>query len=75
MVLSNVYGENWISLREQLWQERRSIYQNHGHKPWAVIGDFNTVRFLDEKKVGNKLTYAKVESINKCIDDLSLIHI
>jgi len=72
MVLSDVYGKNWISLMEQLWQELSSIYQNHGHKPWAVIGDFNTVRFLDEKKGGNKLTYAKVESINKCIDDCSL---
>jgi len=36
------------------------------------LGDFNTTRFLDEKLGGRSLTFAKLESFNKFIDDYIL---
>ena len=72
IVLSIVYGENWWSLREQLWQDLKTIHHVHDHKPWAIIGDFNTTRFLDEILGGGRLTYAKIASFNQFIDDCSL---
>jgi len=40
--------------------------------PWAVMGDFNVVRFLDEKVGGFPLTIHKLKDFNECISYCSL---
>ena len=49
-----------------------TIHHNQGHLPWAIMGDFNTVRFLDEKRGGKRLTVDKLGSFNQFIDDCKL---
>ena len=65
IILSVVYGENWIAQREILWDDLRIIHQYYGHKPWSILGEFNTARSINEKLGGNQLSFEKFEpSIN-----------
>ena len=56
IIMSGVYGENWISQREALRDDLKLINHSHGQKPWTILGDFNTARFINEKLGGNRLT-------------------
>jgi len=49
MVFTAIYGSNWQSRRSELWKDLHSVHQSHGTLPWAVAGDFNVVRFSNEK--------------------------
>ena len=61
--------------REQLWEDIRLINLARGKIPWAILGDFNTARYMDEKLGGNKLTFKQLTSFNTLIDDISLSYI
>ena len=61
MLLNAVYSSNWQSRREELWKELETVHQQHGTLPWACIGDFNIVRYSDEKIGGRGLSYTQLK--------------
>ena len=70
IMLSFLYGDNWISQREFLWSDLQQIHQSSGHKPWALLDDFNTARYTDEKVGGKQLSFANyIHSIDSLIID------
>jgi len=46
-VISIVYVANSATQGELLWQDLRVINQTYGQKPWTILGDFNTARYMD----------------------------
>ena len=68
MLLTAVYGSNWQSRRMELWKELINVHQQHGSIPWAVAGDFNIVRFSDEKVGERALSYRNLQDFNECLD-------
>ena len=69
--LSFVYGAYSTTQRDLLWQDLRLINIAHGLKPWALLGDFNPIRYMDEK-LGGANSHSNNWNFNKLIDDLSM---
>ena len=65
--LTVVYGSNYGSERNQLWNELRHINRTFISNAWAVLRDFNCARFTDN------LSFAKLASFNDCIANCQLI--
>ena len=65
-------GANIQSQRIPMWTDLQGIASAHTNLPWLVMGDFNTVRFTDEKLGGKPITFNKLKEFNDCIDFCSL---
>jgi len=50
-----VYGADIHHYRRLLWSDLKAIAVSHSHILWIVMGDFNTVRFTQEKLGGRQL--------------------
>ena len=50
----------------------QQIHQGIGNKPWALLGDFNSVRYTDEKVEGKQLSFSQLSSFNSFVDHCSL---
>ncbi|KAJ4968580.1 hypothetical protein NE237_015281 [Protea cynaroides] len=64
---SAIYGAKSQELRRELWAEFDRI-QNTSQLAWALLGDFNVVRFQGEKIGGAFLNEEAVEEFNDCLD-------
>jgi len=71
ILLSMMYGANWLSQREVFWAELRNIHQIHDSTLRFFLG-INTTRFTDEKLGGKKLSFAQLEQYNSAINDCVL---
>ncbi|KAK9278428.1 hypothetical protein L1049_027993 [Liquidambar formosana] len=56
-IFIGVYGPNDDNLRVSCWLELKDFYAKWA-LPWCVAGDFNVVRFPNEKKGGDHLSLA-----------------
>jgi len=48
------------------------LSDSFSHLPWAVLGDFNIARFIEEKLGGSPLSIKKLKDFNDCISYCSL---
>ena len=62
--LSVIYGSNFSSERNELWDDLRYIPKTFISSPWVVMGDFNTARHTDEKMGGKRLSFTKLAPFN-----------
>jgi hypothetical protein len=64
---SFVYGNNFPSKQEALWAE----IINHGIDletiPWILLGDFNVIRSMDEKRGGTTSWSRWQNNLNNCV--------
>ncbi|XP_077251756.1 uncharacterized protein LOC143890977 [Tasmannia lanceolata] len=72
--LSIVYAKDRGSERRNVWDSLRLISQSITH-PWAVLGDFNAIRFDEESLGVANLIQADVEEFNDCIFDCALAQV
>ncbi|KAK1263721.1 hypothetical protein QJS04_geneDACA009440 [Acorus gramineus] len=70
--ISVIYGANDSSERQVLWEDLRSLSQQIGSTRWILGGDFNEVRFSQEKKGGQPAHTRRLAKFNKCIADCAL---
>ena len=67
---SGVYGSTMRRFRELFWEELGAI---HGlwNDPWCIGGDFNMIRFPNERRRGGRMS-SSMRRFSKVIDDLDL---
>lgn len=70
--ISVVYGDNFESRRSLLWRELISISDLMSDTHWTVLGDFNSVRFTNERIGGRRLAIAQLRNFNDCLDSCGL---
>ena len=47
--VSVVYGYNRAGDRKTLWDEKRELHGYIGAEAWILMGDFNSVRWVNER--------------------------
>ncbi|XP_077253652.1 uncharacterized protein LOC143892704 [Tasmannia lanceolata] len=66
-----VYASNNAVERRILWDNMNNLATGI-HRPWIALGDFNVIRFSDERWGGRDPIQADIQDFNCCIDTLSL---
>ena len=69
-VFTGVYGPVCSRDREDFWEELGSI-RGLWSDPWCVGGDFNMIRFLEERSRGGGLS-ASMRRFSEVLEDLEL---
>ncbi|KAF5187181.1 Ribonuclease h domain [Thalictrum thalictroides] len=69
--ISFVHASSLYVTRRSLWHDLNSL--NLSQQPWAIIGDFNAYRSLDEKKGGLLPQSAAMSDFNGFIDSQELV--
>ena len=75
MLFTVIYGSSWQSKRTGLWKELQNIQHSQDGIPWVAAGDFNVVRFSNEKIGGIDLSYNRLREFNECMNLCSLTDI
>jgi hypothetical protein len=68
---TTVYGLVDTSVKDQFWKELRDI-KPVSYEAWLICGDFNVIRFRNEKSRPNFNVRAS-SKYNNFLDDLNLI--
>ena len=69
-IFSRVYGPTMKRNKELLWEELGDI-QGLWNDPWCIGGDFNMIRFPNERRRGGRLS-PSMRRFSEVIDDLDL---
>jgi len=70
-IMTVVYALNLAFDRVILWKEL--IKESNTYNiPWCVMGDFNRVRFINEKQGGRSLNLENVQELNKFITSTAM---
>ncbi|WKA06292.1 hypothetical protein VitviT2T_024196 [Vitis vinifera] len=69
-IFSGVYGPTMKRNRELLWEELGNI-RGLWNDPWCIGGDFNMIRFPNERRRGGRLS-PSMRRFSEVIDDLDL---
>ena len=69
---SYVYGLNEDAGREALWHSIKTVASSDQEIPWVVLGDFNIVRFINEKLGGSISWSPAMDSFNDCCYEATL---
>ena len=59
----------------ELWKELCVISQQFGNSLWCVMGDFNIVRFSNDKVGGKELSFNRLQEFNECMNSCTLADI
>jgi len=70
--LTAIYGENGHIDRRKMWEDLKMV-EPHNLKPWIVGGDFNCIRWPNEKCGGSGMNEIAAKEFNECIDNLQLL--
>ncbi|MQM17125.1 hypothetical protein Taro_050093 [Colocasia esculenta] len=70
--LSAIFGSNLAYERQTLWRDILLLSISIT-LPWLIVGDFNSVRYPQEKIGGRVLTPSVLHDFNTCIDSSSLL--
>ncbi|KAJ8485323.1 hypothetical protein OPV22_017808 [Ensete ventricosum] len=70
--ITGIYASNSMSDRNALWRDLVSIANSYPTVPWVVLGDFNTVRYTNEKVGARVLSECQLQHFNDCIDTAAL---
>ena len=68
---SGLYGPTRDEIRPEFWNEMKGIRQRWA-QPWCVFGDFNVVRYPNERLGCSRLT-ANMIDFSDCIEDMNLV--
>ncbi|KAF5182359.1 hypothetical protein FRX31_028056, partial [Thalictrum thalictroides] len=60
-----------LKTRQYLWENICNIAGTMD-KPWALLGDFNTCKTVDEKKGGKPLKPCDIRDFNECLVEAGL---
>ncbi|KAI8569419.1 hypothetical protein RHMOL_Rhmol02G0277600 [Rhododendron molle] len=71
-VVSFVYGFNQVGAKRQLWDELRMGLGLVGNQPWIVLGDFNAVRWQQERSDPTTFYSASAGEFNCCSEDIGV---
>lgn len=66
-----VYGDNLAQRRKSLWEGLESIALST-LIPWAVIGDFNAIRYNSDRAGGSTTWPSYMDDLNICIQEAGL---
>ncbi|CAN1188459.1 hypothetical protein LINPERHAP2_LOCUS39346 [Linum perenne] len=69
--ISAIYGKPSISEREGLWRDIRRIASNM-EDPWTLVGDFNVMLSLEDKRGGAELRSRQNLPFIQCCNDCGL---
>ena len=72
MMVSFLYGHNDYIPRRELWASLRSFSSTIGVAPWLVLGDFNIVRYGEEKFGGDTSCPSYIDELNVCYYEAGL---
>ncbi|KAK1283060.1 hypothetical protein QJS10_CPB21g01579 [Acorus calamus] len=70
--LTTVYASNSASDRRVLWSDLQFLTIGVGPAPWIIRGDFNEVRFSNEKVGGRPAHSRRISRFNRCISTCHL---
>ncbi|KAK1297950.1 hypothetical protein QJS10_CPB14g01491 [Acorus calamus] len=65
--ITSVYASNCYSERTALWDSIKRIATSIGNMGWIVGGDFNEVRYSNEKVGGQPVHSRRLRKFNSCI--------
>ncbi|XP_019240335.1 PREDICTED: uncharacterized protein LOC109220328 [Nicotiana attenuata] len=66
-----VYGKNTVTERRNLWDQLRKIRSNI-QEAWLLIGDFNSMLFVDDRINGQPVQQAELVDVQRCVDDIGV---
>lgn len=69
-----VYGANRRGARAQLWSDLASL-PIASSEPWVLLGNFNDVKHVDEKKGGIGIDTSATQDFNDCLDTLEIFYL
>lgn len=69
--VAGCYGAISVQDRQQLWNNLNLIASS-SNSPWLVLGDFNAVRWEQEKSGRAKPNLVSMESFNNCLGSCAL---
>ncbi|XP_077228456.1 uncharacterized protein LOC143861414 [Tasmannia lanceolata] len=70
ILLTAIYARNYGGDRKRLWDFLKAT--PNSDIPWIACGDYNIIRFMDEKFGGSNPAREDMEDFNNCIDFCSL---
>ncbi|KAK1327171.1 hypothetical protein QJS10_CPA01g01631 [Acorus calamus] len=70
--LTTIYASNSVSERQTLWQDLTILASGIGNSPWIIGGDFNDIRYSNEKVGGRPAHSRRLARFNQCISDCNL---
>lgn len=70
-VIVNIYAPNNVRSRGQLWEVLGRL-KSYFHKPWCIVGDFNEIRFLNERRGCLRRDKGMIE-FNEFIERMELV--
>ncbi|KAF7152135.1 hypothetical protein RHSIM_Rhsim01G0069200 [Rhododendron simsii] len=71
-VISIVYGYNQAGNRKKLWDDLRTSYGLVGLQPWILMGDFNVVRWQNERSDHGYFDATSAGDFNTCLEDIGM---
>ena len=69
-IFSGIYGPTMKRFREFFWEELGAI-RGLWNDPWCIGGDFNMIRFPDERRRGGRVS-PSMRRFSEVINDLDL---
>lgn len=74
IIVTICYGHNAIQDRIKLWESLMNCAKSAA-LPWIVMGDFNAIRWENEKFGGSKSNNTSMQNFNDCIDHCGLLEL
>ncbi|XP_026419826.1 uncharacterized protein LOC113315790 [Papaver somniferum] len=71
VLVTGVHANSYTINRRELWQDLSDI--SLMNKPWLVLGDFNTILSIDEKRGGTSLISTSMKDFQDCVDFCGLL--
>lgn len=71
-VISIVYGFNQAGNRTKLWDDLRTSYSLVGLQPWILMGDFNAVRWQNERSDHGSFDSTSAGDFNTCLEYIGM---
>jgi len=74
-MLSVVYGPHISIEKENFLKNITTLNQKHDEKLWIIVGDFNLITMLEEKRRGIRMEEAEMEQFRDIQEELQLVEI
>ncbi|XP_022042279.1 uncharacterized protein LOC110944943 [Helianthus annuus] len=72
---SFVYAENHYNTRRELWNDLCKHNLFVGDKPWVMLGDFNSILFLDDSLSGTSTSNIGTREFKECVNNIEMVDV
>ncbi|XP_022042210.1 uncharacterized protein LOC110944873 [Helianthus annuus] len=72
---SFVYAENHYNTRRELWNDLCKHNLFVGHKPWVMLGDFNSILFLGDSLSGSSTSNIGTREFRECVNNIEMVDV